>query len=240
METIKALTGKNKTGVARAKDRCEEMLRSNQEFAPAPSSDDTLISEVRQAYAAEGELIGTLPPPASMQQLGKTAAAVLKAERPTIFVDKLAARLAFERSGVRIYQALLSKFDAANGSTGGATRVALEQILAEELAHFVMLEQAIEHLGADPTAMTPAADIESTASGGLLALLVDARTTFPQGLDAILILELTDNEMWDVLVELADEHGEAELATQFRRAREEEREHLIKVRGWIAATRRSS
>jgi len=240
METIKALTGKNKTGVARARERCEEMLRSNQEFAPPSSADGEGIAAVRKEYAAEGEPLGTLPPPASAQQLGKTAVAAIKAGHPTVLLDKLAARLAFERSGVRLYEALLDKLDAKGGVEGGPTRADLSLVLSQELEHFVLLQEAIERLGGDPTAMTPAVDVEATASRGLQALLVDPRTTFAQALEAMLIVELTDNEMWDTVVRLASGAGEDQLAMQLRSACDQEREHLSKLRVWVTAAQEAA
>jgi len=237
METIKALTGKNRTGVARAKERCVEMLRGNEEFAPAAGLDGASIAELRKEYASEGEPLGTLPPPASAQQLGKTAVATIRDGHPSVFVDKLAARLAFERSGVRLYEALLSKFDAIGGFENGPERSDLTLLLDQEMAHFMMLHRAIEQLGADPTAMTPAADVEATASLGLQAMVVEPRTSLAQALEAMLIVELADNEMWDALVELANEAGERELAAKFESARSEERIHLGKVRTWVAASR---
>jgi rubrerythrin len=236
METIKALTGKNRTGVARAKERCEEMLRGNHEFAPPILADGASIAALRKEYASEGEPLGTLPPPASAQQLGNAAVAALRAGHPAVFVDKLAARLAFERSGVRLYEALLSKFDALGGFDSGPQRADLELLLQQEMAHFMILHNAIEKLGADPTAMTPAADVEATASLGLQALVLDPRTSMAQALEAMLIVELADNEMWDTLVQLATESGQSELGSRFAEARDEEREHLSKVRAWVAAS----
>jgi hypothetical protein len=235
METIKALTGKNKTGVARAKERCEEMLESNTEFAPLAAADGQGIAAVRKEYGAAGDTLGTLPPPASAQQLGKTAVGALKAGHPVVLVDKLAARLAFERAGVRLYEALLDKFDARGGIEGGPSRADLEHILQEELAHFELLHGAIVRLGADPTAMTPAVDVEATASRGMQALMVEPRTTFAQALDVVLLVELTDNEMWDTIVTLARGAGEDDLARQLELARDQERDHLTKVRAWVAA-----
>lgn len=236
METMKALTGRNKTGVARAKDRCEDMLRSNQEFAPTTQLDGSGLAEVRRAYGAEGEPLGTMPPPASVQQLGKTAAGAIKAGHPTLLADKLAARLAFERSGVRLYEGLIAKLEAKGGVPGGPTRAELEEIRQDELEHFALLHAAVERMGADPTAMTPSADVEATGARGLQALVLEPRTSFAQALEAMLLVELADNEMWDTLVKLADSVGEDELCAQFQLAAEQEREHLAKLRAWVAAT----
>jgi rubrerythrin len=229
--------GDNRTGCARAPERCEDMLSGNEEFAPAPNLDGDPIAQLRIEYAAEAEPLGSLPPPASMKQVGKTVMGKVKGGSPSVFIDKLGARLAFERAGTRLYQALISKYDAFGSFDGGPTRTELEAIMAQEHAHFTMLKQAMEELGGDPTAMTPSADIEDTASNGVRALLVDPRVNLAQSLEAILVAELVDNDCWDGLVDLATKAGEDELATRFAGAREEEREHLVKVRAWLAAFR---
>jgi rubrerythrin len=232
--------GDNRTGTARAKERCEEMLRGNPEFAPQPALEeesDGAIAEVRRAYAGEAEPIGSVPPPASAKQVGKAAAAKVKGASPSVLVDKLGARLAFERSGVRLYEALLSKFDVFGTFDGGPTRSELETIHEQEHKHFIMLKNAIEKLGGDPTAVTPSADVEATLSMGVQAVMVDPRIDCGQALEAALVAELVDNDGWDGLIEVVTEAGEDELAVQFELARQEEREHLASARRWLSALR---
>jgi rubrerythrin len=53
-----------------------------------------------------------------------------------------------------------------------------------------------------------------------------------QALHAILVAEMTDNAAWDELIELASQVGNDDLVARFTTAREEEREHLVKVQGW--------
>ena len=149
------IMGDNRTGTARAPTRCEEMLSGNLEFAPPPSIDDTPITEVRIEYATESIPLGTVPPPASVKQVGKSVVAKLKGTSPTVFVDKLGARLAFERNGVRLYQALVSKFDAYGSFDGGPARAELVVILEQEQEHFALLKRAMEKLGGDPDRADP-------------------------------------------------------------------------------------
>lgn len=229
--------GDNRTGTARARERCEEMVSGESEFAPPPNVDDAPIAELRKEYAAEAEPLGSLPPPASLKQLGKSVIGKVKGTSPSLLVDKIGARLSFERAGVRLYQALLSKHDAFGSYEGGPPRAALEHIMEEEHAHFLLLREAVAELGGDPTAVTPSAEIEDTASSGLRALLVDPRVNLAQSLEAILIAELADNDCWDALVDLASQAGEDALAARFGAARDEERAHLLAVRSWLAAFR---
>jgi hypothetical protein len=56
----------------------------------------------------------------------------------------------------------------------------------------------------------------------------------------MLIAELVDNDCWPALIELAEQMEQADLVARFRKALASEREHLEKVRSWIAlATGRS-
>ena len=151
-------------------------------------------------------------------------------------VDQLAERLAFERTGTRLYEALLAKLEATDEREEGPTRVQLLRIRDDELAHFGLLTAALERLGADPTALSPSADVMAVASSGLLAVVTDPRVTLTEALKAILVAELVDNDAWQLLTELADKVGQDDLATAFRTALAEEQEHLAAVRLWVAAS----
>ena len=150
-------------------------------------------------------------------------------------MDKLGERLAFERTGVRLYAALISKLDALGGFKGGPARPDLEGIMQEEYEHFMLLSGAIARLGGDPTVVTPSADLHATMTSGVMAVMVDARTTLVQCLEAALITELADNAAWEVLATLASQNGEADLAQLFEAAQQEEAEHLQSVKSWLAA-----
>jgi rubrerythrin len=208
------------------------MVAATREFRPSSRGDASAIALARIDYAAEAEPVGTMPPPAGLLDGVKTAAKMMRGQQPTLLLDKLGERLAFERTGVRLYEALLSKHDSSLG--GGLTRADVQHILDEEREHFALLREVMEARGGDPTAVTPSADVQATASKGLCAVLADPRTTFVEGVEAILIAELTDNECWDALIGLADAAGERELVARFAEARDTEREHLQRVRGWLA------
>jgi len=228
--------GMNRTGVATSPKLAAEMVEGQQEFSPDLSGDERGIAAARGSRALEWDAsLGSVPPPLSVKGVVKAGLTALKGESPTLFIDKLGARLGFERSGVRMYAALLSKFDAYGSFAGGPTRQELEAILEDEFSHFRMLSEALMQLGADPTVMTPSADLEATISQGPLAVLVDARTNLAQSLEAALVLELVDNECWTHLVTLAQEAGQAELAQSFEAASLQEAVHLRRVRRWLVA-----
>ena len=70
--------------------------------------------EVRQEYASV-EGLGSVPAPGTLKGMLTSGTYMLTGKRPQVFVDKLGERLAFERAGVRLYDTLLVKCDAAAG-----------------------------------------------------------------------------------------------------------------------------
>jgi rubrerythrin len=196
-----------------------------------------MIAVSRQAAVQEwSEPIGSVPPPTTVKGMVKAGVTALTGESPTLLIDKLGARLAFERSGVRMYETLVSKLDATGSFEGGPTRVELERILDDEYRHFRLLVEALDKLGADPTVMTPSADLQATLSAGALRVLVEPRTNLAQCLEAALTIELLDNESWDQLITVAELAKQKELAERFRAALADEQTHLDAVRRWLSAS----
>lgn len=234
MATTHADMGINRTGIGTSPRLSGDMLEATREFHPSLGGDERQIAYVREDYAREVDPMGSVPPPPSLKGMAKAALQGLKAARPAQFIDKLGERLCFERSGVRIYEALLSKYDFTGGFSGGPKRTELEQILLDEYEHFRTLEQAIKDLGGDPTVLTPSANFHATMSNGIVAAVVDPRTSFAQCLEAALVIELADNDCWDALVQLADQASQTDLVTKFEKAIRDERDHLMKVRSWLA------
>ena len=70
---------------------------------------------------------------------------------------------------------------------------------------------------------------------GPRGLYNDPRTTLAQCLNAMLTAELTDNAGWELLVSLAEEAGESELAGRFLGALGQEQEHLAIIKAWLSA-----
>jgi hypothetical protein len=226
--------GPNRTGTATAPERRDAMVAATREFPPTSEGSAEDIAAVRVAYAAEAEPMGYVPAPAGLAGKVKAVAKSMVGAAPTPFMDKLGERLAFERMGVRLYEALISQHAASGSFSGGPSKADLEHILAEERRHFELLRGAIARLGGDPTAVTPSANLHATASKGIGMVLVDPRTGLLPGLEAVLLAELADGEGWDMLVALARAAGEDELVARFEQAQAAEAEHVRKVRGWIA------
>ena len=230
--------GDNRTGIATNPKQAQEMVDGTLEFPPSSSGSPHPDESVRILYALDAtdtRGLGSVPPPASMKGAAKAMLQKLKGSHPTLFLDKLGERLAFERTGTRLYEALVSKHEADGGFAGGPTRDELVEHLNDEHRHFSMLVEAVRDLGGDPTAMTPSADAVSVVSLGVIQIITDSRTTLLQGLEAQLVAELADRDGWMVLVELARDAGKDDLAARFEQAERTEEEHLTRVRTWIRA-----
>ena len=235
MKKTSSDVGLNRTGIQTSPLASTEAIEGAKQGVPSSPGDESGILEVRALYAKESDGLGTVPVPATLKGMFQTAKELLKGTKPTVFIDKLGERLGFERTGVRLYQAALLKFDVHGTWEGGPSREQLEKILRDELSHFVLVREAMEKLGADPTALTPSANLVSVASKGIPEVLVDPRTNLVQCLEALLVAELTDNAGWELLVELAEGLGQTELAEQFEQALGVEAEHLMLVRRWLSA-----
>jgi hypothetical protein len=217
--------GNNHTGLApHAKER-DDMVRGTQEFAPTSSGGPDQIARLRIAYARAGGPHGTM-----------SAASVDVARLPVL--DKLGARLQFERTGTRLYDALISKLDAYGMFDGGPSRQQLLEIRDQELGHALLAQELIGALGGDPTMVTPCASLQATTSRGIIDVLVDPRTSLMDGLDAILVAELVDQDSWAALARSAEALGDAGMTAKITQAQQTELQHLKKVRGWLEAADR--
>jgi len=215
--------GVNRSGMQVAPDGGEKMLENIQLTRPR-RGDERELAKIRTEYARDADPVGTLPDPAASGVMA-------------VLMDKLGARLAFERAGTRLYDALMAKCQAA--PSGQPPLKELQHIRDEEATHFALVGAAIQSLGGDPTAQTPEADVTGVEGMGLMQVLTDPKTSVAQALHAILVAEMTDNAAWEELVELTTRAGNDDLAGRFMKAHEEEIEHLEKVRRWYQAATRA-
>lgn len=213
----------NRTGLGPHPELLQEMVESTSEFGPTSAGGLDGIAQLRVRYAQEASPTGTMPPSEKVP-----------AERLHL-LDRLGARLQFEKTGTRLYEAVLAKHDAYGAFDGGPTRDDLMVIRNQEHHHAVVAKELIERLGGDPTALTPTANLQAIAGRGILDVVADPRTSLIDCLEAIVVAELADHESWHMLVPLARDLGDRHLLTEIEAAENVEDEHLKKLRAWLAA-----
>jgi ferritin-like metal-binding protein YciE len=227
-------TGMNRTGMGMSPMDSKKLMEASRTFGPSVAEDGLRIANVRRDFVSRAEPLGAVPPPSTARGMAKTMVDTLAGKKPNVFIDKLGARLAFERTGTRLYEAVLMKYDTSQSGDLGPTREDLQKIRLDEWRHAELIRNMMERLGADPTAQTPSADVTGVASMGLLQVITDPRTTLSQCLDALLIAELADTASWEMLVDMATELGQDKLVPDLQNALQQEEQHLVQVRGWLA------
>lgn len=248
--------GVNRTGAAVNPDGTDEMVEAVDAITPPGIIDTSAADAIRMEYIAQASAVGSIPPPTTFKGMVKAGIAKMSGGHPSILIDKIGERMAFERGGTRLYDALLVKYKSlvatgedlppasevlasqdadllAAAIAGESPLETLQRIRAEELEHFRLLVAAMEQLGGDPTAQTPCADVTAVASMGLIQVLTDPRTSVAQCLNAMLTAELTDNAGWELLAQLTEEAGEAELTGKFLGALSQEQGHMLVIKAWL-------
>ena len=227
-------TGSNKTGIDMSPEDSKLLIAGAEGAQPSSHGSEMTLASYREPDILSAEPVGSVPPPGTLTGAAKTGLQKLMGNQPEVLIDKLAGRLAFERTGTRLYDALLAKCTLRQDEADGMSFDLIRQFRNEEANHFVLLWEAIRELGADPTAQTPEADVNGVASMGLVQILTDPRTSVAQCIHAIHIAELADRDGWDLLIQLAAEAGQTDMAERFRNAMGEEQHHLDTIRELMA------
>jgi rubrerythrin len=223
--------GLNRTGIQMSPFDVSDM-QASQATAPEPPGDTSALADLRSSYIVNSDPIGSVPIPGTLKGAVAIAFSALTGDHPEILLDKLGERLAFERTGTRLYDALITKFAAMQDGTPSMSMDELVQIREDEARHFSILADAIQSLGGDPTSQTPCADVVGVESQGLMQVVTDPRTTLAQSLHAVLVAEMVDQNGWEQLIALAEDNGQNALVTDFDIALSEERRHLQQVQRW--------
>jgi rubrerythrin len=224
--------GTNRTGIQTSPFDSKDLIAAANTAVASPLLEPPDFRMAHEEMNNQAPPVGSMPPPATMKGMAEAVKAALKGDKANVLLDKLGERLAFERSGTRLYEAFLTKLAASDSPDPTLTREAVQAIHDDELRHFGITKRALEKLGGDPTVMTTSADIAGVASMGLVQVLTDSRTTVTQCLEALLIAELTDNDAWSTLVRLVEGLGMDELAAELAECEDQEEIHLAQVRRW--------
>lgn len=231
MESSVKMTTKNRTGIAMSPVDSQSIIDAAQNTPPSSQGGKGVFTSIDSTYIKESGRVGSVPPPGTLKGVAQTVLDKLSGENPEVLIDKLGERLAFERMGTRLYEYLMTKCQAAQESSPISIDT-LKRFRDQEEHHFKMVAQALESLGADPTAQTPGAAISAVASMGILKVISDPRTTVAQSMEAILSAELLDHASWELLIKLADHMGFEQMVVDFRAALAEESNHVRQVREW--------
>jgi bacterioferritin (cytochrome b1) len=144
-------------------------------------------------------------------------------------IDLLNERLAFERTGVKLYDTLLARLHL---STEPSIEGLVEQVQEqrdEEKEHEEWLEEQIRALGGTAHALSEHAVLAQAESEGV-ERVVRRDDNIAHDFHALLTAELADNAGWDLLVQLADELGDSKAKKEFKKRLHEEEKHLLFVR----------
>lgn len=225
----KKALGRNRTGLGMSPLDAQKLANREGLGSFAPGSFAALV-DLRRSLTSAADNLGTVPPPGTLKGAATTLLHKLKGESPERFIDKLGERLAFERTGVRLYEGLITKCSAQPEFFTPEHLSTLESIRADEFKHFQLVADVLRSLGADPTAMTPAADIAGIMACGLLQTVTETRISAQDSLQALLVAELTDHDAWNLLVRYAEAMNLEEVAESFRSAALAEQGHLVHLR----------
>jgi rubrerythrin len=232
MSNTELKLGMNRTGAQMSPLDTQKQIEATERFPADIPADGMQLFEERQQAIVDADNVGSIPVPGSAKGMLKSALDKLRGHDPEVLMDKLGERLAFERTGVRLYDAMIAKASSAEGGNLELTE-SLRHIQHEEQEHMEMVWRAIETLGADPTSMTPCADVAGVKALGVMQVLTDPRTTVSQCLNTLLTIELEDNDAWGLLIDLTRQAGHPLIAKEFQHALEQEEKHLSTVRAYV-------
>ena len=231
--------GMNRTGLDMAPMSKGPLVEFAQENAGRAAPATHGLEAIRRDYTLEADRVGSVPLPLSVKGMASTMMDKITGNNPEVLIDKMGERLAYERTGVRLYEAFLLKLEAAAAEGVEEPHVDIAEVRRihdDERSHALLLAQCLLELGADPTAMTPCADVAGVAAQGHVQVLGDPRTTVAQALNSMLMIELGDNASWQLLAELAGEAGHTTMAERFSSALATEERHLATVQAWMRET----
>lgn len=226
--------GANKTGIDMSPILTKEMLDTDGLYLGETNEKHARMA-MQRSYLEEADPLGSVPLPGTVKGVVKSTMKMATGKHPESFINKLGERLAYERTGVRVYEQLITKCQHSAVGAKLDVSLLLERLVEfrdQELEHFNLLVECMEELGADPTAQTPDADASAVAASGVMKVINDPRTSISQSLEAMLTLELTDNVAWELLIKLAGDMSLSHMVKKFEHAYAQEEVHLHEVKRW--------
>ena len=127
--------GMKRSGIDFSPQGAEEMIKAVQEFPPSAEGNQTMLRQLREPYLAEADPVASIPLPGTLKGVAKSGMQKLMGRHAEVLIDKLGGRLAFERTGTRLYDALIGKFTVRKDEATMLSVDQLQQFRAEEAAH---------------------------------------------------------------------------------------------------------
>jgi bacterioferritin (cytochrome b1) len=149
-------------------------------------------------------------------------------------IDLLTERLTFERSAVRLYDAIVNDMQRSQNPEVARMLSPMKQHRDQEKEHVTWLEAQIRGIGGDSQGKTEMSDLITAESAGIEKVITGDHDLVHQ-MHALLTAELVDNSGWELLLELADDADDPEARKEFRKRLHEEEEHLIFMRRAVVA-----
>jgi rubrerythrin len=148
-------------------------------------------------------------------------------------LDALGARLAFERTGVKLYDTVITKIQRSGEPRYHRILKKLHEIRDDEKEHEEWLEAQIRAVGGRPDEITTLSQLEAEESTGIQNVILDGHEKTLHLLHALLAAEAADNAGWDLLVKLADQTGDKKAKRAFMKRMASEMEHLAYIRAAV-------
>ncbi len=144
-------------------------------------------------------------------------------------IDLLNERLAFERTGVRLYDRMLLRMRLSADREIKRMVDRMQRFRDEEREHEEWLEDQIRNLHGDDHMPTDKSVLVLTETQGI-ERVVQRDPRLQHDFHALLTAELADSTGWDLLVRVAEEFGDREARREFKQRHREELEHVLFVR----------
>jgi hypothetical protein len=135
--------GMNRTGIQMSPIDSKAMQDVDPSMISDEPGDESALADLRNDYIANADTLGSVPLPGTVNGALTMGFSILKGGSPQILIDKLGERLAFERMGTRLYDALITKCEIMLDGDISMTIDDLEQIRADEARHFLLLRDQI-------------------------------------------------------------------------------------------------
>lgn len=156
---------------------------------------------------------------------------------PEKLLDLLTERLTFERTGVKLYDAVIARLKSSNDQAVSNLVGQLTKQRNQEKDHEEWLEDQVRALGSDAHTETELSELVERESRGIMDVITHD-TEVGHLFHALLTAELIDDNAWKLLLQLADEADDEVARREFRERSQTEEQHLLFIRTVVAALNR--